>query len=152
MHPIDLLAIGKLRTGPLRDLEKHYLDMLRPWSRTEITEFPEGRGDVAKALREEAQRFRSRFQPPVLPVLLTPEARPLTSEAFAEWLGRHLDRGARPAFLIGSSHGFDPDLKAEVKERLSLSPMTFPHDLSRVLLLEQIYRALQILRGGPYHK
>jgi 23S rRNA (pseudouridine1915-N3)-methyltransferase len=63
-----------------------------------------------------------------------------------------MDRGESLAFAIGSSEGFDPGLKAEIRDHLSLSPMTFPHDLSRVLLLEQLYRAFAILRGTAYHK
>lgn len=63
-----------------------------------------------------------------------------------------MDRGENLAFAIGSSHGFDPELKKEIPERLSLSPMTFPHDLSRILFLEQLYRAFAILKGKTYHK
>jgi 23S rRNA (pseudouridine1915-N3)-methyltransferase len=152
MHPIEVVAFGKLRLAPLRDLEKHYLDMLRTCARMEVTELSEGRSDVARALKEEADRLRPRIQASSCPVLLSPEGKHHSSEAFATWLGQRLDRGDRPCFIIGSSHGFDPALKAEVKAQLSLSPMTFPHELSRVLLLEQLYRAFQILRGGPYHK
>lgn len=152
MHPIEVIAFGRLRLAPLRDLEKHYLDMLRACARMEVAELPEGKGDLARALREEADRLRPRIQASTCPVLLSPEGKLRSSEDFAKWLGQRLDRGDRPCFILGSSHGFDPALKAEVKEQLSLSPMTFPHELSRVLLLEQLYRAFQILRGGPYHK
>ena len=86
------------------------------------------------------------------PVLLSAEGPPRASEAFAKWLGARVDRGDSLAFAVGSSHGFDPGLKAEVREHLSLGPMTFPHDLSRVLFLEQLYRAFAILKGTAYHK
>ena len=75
--------------------------------------------------------------------LLDAQGSPRTSEAWAQWLGKHMDRGESLAFAVGSSHGFDPSLKTEIREHLSLSPMTFPHDLSRVLFLEQLYRALR---------
>ncbi len=152
MHPIDVLVFGKLRLPPLKDLEKHYLGMLRTCARVDVMELTEGKGEMARALKEEADKLRPRIQASSCPVLLSPEGKLLSSEAFAAWLGQRLDRGDRPCFIIGSSHGFDPALKAEVKTQISLSPMTFPHELSRVLLLEQLYRALQILRGGPYHK
>lgn len=152
MHPVSLLTLGKLRTAPLRDLEKHYLDMLRPFARLEVVELTEGKGEPARALAEEAERLRPRLRAARCAVLLDPSGPPRTSEAFATWLGQRLDRGESLAFALGSSHGFDPALKAEVKEKLSLSPMTFPHDLTRVLFLEQLYRAFAILRGSPYHK
>lgn len=63
-----------------------------------------------------------------------------------------MERGESLAFAIGSSHGFDPALKSEIRDHLSLSPMTFPHDLSRVMFLEQLYRSFTILRGKTYHK
>ena len=152
MHPVSLLTLGKLRTAPLRDLEKHYLDMLRPFARMEVVELTEGKGDPARALAEEAERLRPRLKAARCAVLLDPAGPPRTSEAFARWLGERMDRGESLAFALGSSHGFDPTLKSEVKEKLSLSPLTFPHDLTRVVFLEQLYRAFAILRGSPYHK
>ncbi len=152
MFPVDLLVIGRLRLEPCRALEKHYLDMLRAHARLTLSELPEGKGDVQKQLKEEAERLRPRLKSAGVAVLLTPEGRRLDSEGFAAWLGERMDQGQRPAFAIGSSHGFDPALKAEVREQLSLSPMTFPHELSRVMFLEQLYRAFAILRGSPYHK
>ncbi len=152
MHPVSLVTLGKLRLAPLRDLEKHYVDMLRPFVRLEVTELPEGKGDPARALRDEAERLRPRLKAARCAVLLDPAGPVRTSEAFAAWLGERVDRGESFCFALGSSHGFDPALKAEVKEKLSLSPMTFPHELSRVMFLEQLYRAFAILRGSPYHK
>ena len=152
MFPIDLLVIGRLRLEPCRALEKHYLDMLKIHARLDLVELPEGKGDPPRQLRDEADRLRPRLKGAGVAVLLTPEGRALDSEGFARWLGERMDRGQRPAFAIGSSHGFDPALKAEVREQLSLSPMTFPHELFRVMFLEQLYRAFSILKGSPYHK
>ena len=151
MYPLDLIAFGRLRLEPCRALEAHYLAMLKAHARVEVVELQEGRGDAARQLREEADRLRPRLKAN-RPVLLDPAGRSFTSEAFAAWLGERLDRGERLAFVLGSSHGFDPALKAEVPDKLSLSPMTFPHELSRVMMLEQLYRAFTILKGGPYHK
>lgn len=152
MYPIRLLTIGRPRNPALRDLEQHYRTLLKAYARLEVEDLPEGRGDSARQLREEAERLRGRFAGIRRPVLLTAEGPPRTSEAFAAWLGACMDRGESLAFAVGSSEGFDPALKAEVRDHLSLSPMTFPHDLSRVLFLEQLYRAFAILRGSPYHK
>lgn len=152
MYPIRLLAVGRVKPEPLRALERHYQDLLKSCARLELTEVPEGRGTPDRALREEAGRLGPLLATVRCPVLLAPEGPSRSSEAFAAWLGARMDRGDSLAFAIGSSHGFDPGLRTSVRETLSLSPMTFPHDLSRVLFLEQLYRAFQILRGGPYHK
>lgn len=152
MYPVELIAFGRLRLEPCRALEAHYLSMLRAHARMEVVELQEGKGDAPKQLREEAERLRPRLKAAGRAVLLDPAGRTFSSEAFAAWLGEGLDRGERLAFALGSSHGFDPALKAEVPDKLSLSPMTFPHELSRVMFLEQLYRAFTILKGGPYHK
>lgn len=152
MYPLGLIAFGRLRLDPCRELERHYLDMLRPYARVDLAELAEGKGNPARQLREEAERLRPKLKAVKCPVLLTPEGKLRDSEALAAWLGERMDRGDSLAFVIGSSHGFDPALKAEVKEQLSLSPLTFPHELSRVMLLEQLYRAFTILKGKTYHK
>jgi 23S rRNA (pseudouridine1915-N3)-methyltransferase len=152
MYPIELFTFGRMKLKPCQDLEFHYAEMLRAFARLDVIELSEGRGESAKQLKEEAQKLRPRLLAARCPVLLTPEGRSHSSEAFATWLGARMDRGESIAFAIGSSHGFDPILKAEVKEKLSLSPMTFPHELTRVVFLEQLYRAMTILKGKTYHK
>ncbi len=152
MYPVTLLAFGRLRLEPCRDLERHYLGMLRPYARMDLTELTEGKGDPARQLKEEAERLRPKLKAVKCPVLLTPEGKLRDSEGFAHWLVERMDRGDSLAFALGSSHGFDPGLKHEVQEQMSLSPMTFPHELSRVMFLEQLYRAFTILRGKEYHK
>lgn len=152
MYPIRLIAVGKPKLEPLRALEAHYRDLLKGFARLEVTEITEGRGEPARQLREEAERIRPFLAQARCPVLLDAGGPARDSEALAAWLGARMDRGDSLAFALGSSHGLDPTLKAEVRERLSLSPMTFPHDLCRVMFLEQLYRAFTILKGKAYHK
>jgi 23S rRNA (pseudouridine1915-N3)-methyltransferase len=152
MYPVRLIAIGRPKLAPVRELEAHYHGLLKAFARLAVVELPEGRGDPSRQLRDEAERIRPHLLAARCPVLLSADGPPRSSEAFAQWLGVRMDRGDSLAFALGSSHGFDPELKAEVREHLSLSPMTFPHDLSRVLFLEQLYRAFAILKGTPYHK
>ena len=152
MYPIRLITIGRPKLAAVRDLETHYQGLLKACARLSVVELAEGRGEPARQLKEEAERIRPQLLAVRCPVLLSADGPPRSSEAFAQWLGARMDRGESLAFAVGSSHGFDPALKAEVREHLSLSPMTWPHDLSRVLFLEQLYRAFSILKGSPYHK
>lgn len=152
MHSIQVLAFGRPKLESIRELEKHYLSLLRPLAKLEVVELPESKGDPSRQLREEAEKLRPRLKAARCAILLDAGGPTRTSEAFAAWVGARLDRGESLCFALGSSHGFDPALKTEIPEKVSLSPMTFPHDMARVLLLEQLYRAFQILRGGPYHK
>lgn len=153
MYPVTFLAFGRLRLPGAGEMEAHYRSLLRARVRLDLVELAEGRGrEPARQLQEEAARLRPLLKGVRCPVLLDAAGPVRTSEGFAAWLRPRLDRGESLAFVLGSSHGFDPALKDEVPERLSLSPMTFPHDLARVLFLEQLYRAFDLLHGGPYHK
>ena len=152
MYPVELIAFGRLRLEPCRALEVHYLSMMRSHARVDVVELPDGKGDVSKQLRDEADRLRSRLKSAGRAILLDPAGRSFSSESFSAWLGERMDKGERLTFVLGSSHGFDPELKAGIPDKLSLSPMTFPHELSRVMFLEQLYRAFSILKGSPYHK
>lgn len=152
MYPIRLIVVGKPKLKACRELEEHYQTLLKGYARLEVCELSEGRGSLDQQLKDEAQRMRERFTGIRCPVLLDPDGPPQNSETFAKWLGGKMDRGESLGFAVGSSHGFDPALKGEVREKLSLSPMTLPHDLCRVVFLEQLYRAMTILRGKTYHK
>lgn len=151
-YPFHLYVFGHPRLACAREWEAHYLAMLKAHARLELVELGEGRGTPAQQLKDEAARLLPKLMSHQCPVLLTPEAPARSSEAFAAWLGKAMDRGLSLGFAIGSSHGFDPGLKAAIKEKCSLGPMTFPHDLTRVMFLEQLYRAFAILKGSPYHK
>ena len=115
----------------------------------EVAAEPIQRGE-ARARAAEADRLRARLLPRARRVALDPQGRvPGSSEAFARWLEKRLDE--RPvAFLIGGAAGLDASLLAECDERLSLGPLTMPHQLARVVLTEQLYRALCIAGGHPY--
>jgi 23S rRNA (pseudouridine1915-N3)-methyltransferase len=117
----------------------------------EVRAEPLQRG-AQRARAAEAERLRARLLPRAHRVALDPAGRvPAGSEDFAARLGRTLDAGRPVAFLIGGAAGLDPSLRDECDEWLSLGPLTLPHQLARVVLAEQVYRALCILRGHPYH-
>lgn len=103
-----------------------------------------------RARAAEAERLRARLLPRALRVALDPEGpAPASSVAFAAWLERRM-RDRAVAFVIGGAVGVEPGLLAECDERLSLGPLTMPHQLARVVLVEQLYRALCITSGHPY--
>lgn len=152
MYPIKIIAVGRLRLEGCGALDAHYRSLLRVYARLDVMEVPESKAGPERGLAEEAVRIRAALASVKTPVLMDAAGPVRSSEAFAGWLGERMDRGESLAFVFGSSHGLDPALKASVREKMSLSPMTFPHDLSRVMFLEQLYRAFTILKGKTYHK
>lgn len=149
-----LIAVGKPKAGPMREAEAHYrkrLGLLRPLTVVEVAEAPTR--DVAAARRMESQALLQALPDGASLVALTEHGATLSSEAFAKRLDQAEAEGGRGlAFVVGGAHGLDAELLAQAKWKLSLSPMTFPHELARVMLVEQLYRAEQIRRGTPYHK
>jgi len=149
---VEILAVGSLH----RDLEpaaRHYLDILRPLATVSVREVKEvplrGRSE-GEVLREEGRRLLAAWpQAPVVAALAIDGRAPGT-EAFAAWLQRAFERGGA-GFVIGGSLGLAADVREHAAETLSLSALTLPHQLARVVLLEQLFRAGKILRGEPYH-
>jgi len=152
VYPIRLIVVGKPKQESIISLENHYKKIIKSHVRLEILELQEGRGQLERQLFEEAGRIKNALSGFQRQILLCADGPQRNSEEFARWVGSRMDSGESLAFAIGSSHGFHPSLKADVGERAALSPMTFPHDLCRIMFLEQLYRAFAILRGGAYHK
>jgi 23S rRNA (pseudouridine1915-N3)-methyltransferase len=151
---IRLVVVGRLR-GPLREAAADYEGRLARALRLEVVEVreePLQRGTVAEVLAREAARIGPHVEGLRL-VCLDRAGDALASEALAE-LVRDLEETPpqRTAFVIGGAAGIDPALLARADRRLSLGPLTLPHQLARVVLCEQIYRATTILRGEPYHR
>ena len=148
-----LLAVGRLRAA-YRDACDDYLRRLGRYARVEEAEVREAsRAPTVEAQREqEAERLRARLPGRGTVVALAREGSPWTSEELA----RRMDGWrvtARPlAFVLGGSHGLSRGFLASASVRWSLGPLTLPHDLARVVVAEQLYRAFTILRGEPYHK
>ncbi len=149
---ITVIAVGRARRGPDRALFDHYLGRLR-WRLT-LREVEEKRPLGTEALkRSEAELIRRASPDGAVLVALDERGDSLTSRAFAQQIGDWRDSGrAKVAFAIGGADGLDPTLRAQADRVLSLGAMTWPHMLVRALLAEQIYRAEQILSGGPYHR
>lgn len=152
---LHVVAVGKMR-GPLADPAAAYLKRCGFYWDARVTEVPDGGGGAieAAAVKEaEAVRILKLTSEGAWTLALTRGGRPLDSRAFALLLDEHRNRATRElVFWIGGAFGLDDSLLETANQHLSLSTMTLPHDLARVLLLEQVYRAGTILRGEPYHK
>src|SRR5437867_13175052 len=139
---IRLLMLGKTRRPEMRAVLDDYVRRIGRSCPIEIMELRDG--DALKKL--EADRAAT-------VVLLDAAGRNLDSNALAKWLGELRDRGTRELiFLCGDADGFSEALRQRAHQKLSLSPMTFSHELARVMLAEQLYRAFAILSGSPYPK
>lgn len=160
MQRITLLCVGKLKEKFYVEAAAEYAKRLSRYCRLELVELPEERlpegpspAQIDAALAREAEAIRGKLPPSSVLVSLCVEGRERSSEELARLMAEWASRGeSRLVFLIGGSHGLHPSVKAQAAEKLSMSPMTFPHHLARVMLLEQIYRAYQINAGTKYHK
>lgn len=140
---LRLLMLGKTRRPELRAILDDYIKRIGRSCPIEINEV---RDAQAAFERLDADRAATA-------ILLDAGGKSLDSEALARWLGEQRDRGTREIiFLCGDADGFPESLRKRVTQRLSLSPMTYSHELARVMLAEQLYRAFAILFGSPYPK
>jgi 23S rRNA (pseudouridine1915-N3)-methyltransferase len=113
---------------------------------------PSGRIPAAERTRREGEHLLEALPPGVPAVALTPQGRTGTSEEFARRLAACQANGRGIVFVLGGADGLDPKVMRRCELALSLSPLTFPHELARLILLEQLYRGSTILRGTPYHR
>lgn len=141
---LKIAWIGKTKAPAIQALTEEYLNRLGRYAEVEGITLK----DEAALLKRCAQDARPRHAL----VLLDARGRQLSSEEFAKWLGDYLDRNRLPLlFAIGPADGFSDEARRAARLQLSLGKMTLAHELARVVLLEQIYRAFTILKGHPYH-
>jgi 23S rRNA (pseudouridine1915-N3)-methyltransferase len=156
---LTIAAIGRLKDGAERILVDRYVDRLKSGKSIGLgpvreIEFAESRqAGAAERKYDEADRLLRGIAGADVRIALDETGRSLTSEAFARWLGARRDAGSREAaFVIGGPDGQGPAVLTDAQLVLSLGPMTLPHGLARVVLAEQLYRAVTILTGHPYHR
>ncbi len=160
MFSITVLAVGKLKEKFYLSAAEEYTKRLKGYCKFDLLELPEQRlpddptpGQIAAALEKEGTQLLARIPKGAWLCVLTPEGQLRDSEALAHTLAKVKAGGKSCAcFLIGSSFGLSPEVKAKADLRLSMSPMTFPHHLARIMVLEQLYRAEAIQAGSKYHK
>jgi len=145
-----LIAVGRLRPGPERELFDDYCNRLRP--KLELTELAEARGSPAEIKRREGEAILAAIPPNTQTIALDLGAPAPSSEALAQKLESWLAAGRPLAFVIGGAEGLAAEVLARADHVLSLGPLTWPHMLVRVMLAEQLFRARCIATGHPYHR
>ena len=160
MFDITLITMGKLKEKFYISAAQEYAKRLSGYCHFTLVELPESRlpenpspAEIAAGLEKEAETILARIPKSSWFCVFTPEGKELSSEKFAEKLRDVKLSGKSSAiFLIGSSFGIAPKVKERADFRLSMGPMTFPHHLARIMVLEQFYRAEAIQAGSKYHK
>ena len=160
MFEITLLTVGKLKEKFYLSAAAEYEKRLSGYCRFRILELPESRlpedpspAEIAAGLEKEAEQIFQKIPKGAWFCIFTPEGKELSSEAFASKMQEvKLSGKSSACFLIGSSFGMAPRVKARANLKLSMGPMTFPHHLARIMVLEQLYRAEAIQAGSKYHK
>lgn len=152
---VIVIAVGKLRTPHWQQAQDTYRKRLQRYTRFELIEVKDavGRGlPDAAAMQKEGELLLKAAVSAARLIALTPTGTQMSSTQLAAFLQQQVQVFGRLAFLIGGPLGFSDEVLVQCHEQLSLSPLTFPHELARVILLEQLYRACTILNHEPYHK
>lgn len=159
MLTVDIICVGNLKERYWRDACAEYIKRLTPWAKVTINELAEehGKADndagIEAIICGEGQRILDAVGKKAYMIALCIEGKKFTSPALSEKLSDAMLGGSSTiAFVIGGSYGLSPEVKARADLKFSMSDLTFPHQLARVMLLEQIYRSLSIMNGTKYHK
>ena len=159
MIGVKFITLGTLKESYLREAAAEYEKRLGAFCKVQMTQLKEEKlpedpsdGEIKQALEREAQRIMAEIPPRAYKIAMCVEGKQLSSEELAERLEDISGRYPDVCFIIGSSHGLSDSVKSICDMRLSVSKLTFPHQLMRVLLLEVVYRGFNIMKGTKYHK
>lgn len=150
---IKIITVGTIKEKYLKDAIEEYMKRLKKYTNIELIEVKdEGLVEEQKAMQLEAEKILRYISPKDYIITLEIEGKSFTSEEFSDKLNQIQIENSNIVFIIGGSYGLSKEIKEKSKLHLSFSKMTFPHQLFRVFLLEQIYRAYKILNNESYHK
>ena len=160
MIDVTVICVGKLKERFYREAAAEYVKRLNGYCKLNVVELAEQKlsknpslGEIQSALEKEGDAIRGKIPPNSSVVALAIEGKPRSSEELAEMISTWSHSASKHlVFVIGGSYGLHPSVKAGAWATLSMSSMTFPHHLARVMLLEQLYRAFKIQEGSDYHK
>ena len=150
---IRIITVGTIKEKYLKDAIEEYLKRLKKYTNIELIEVKdEGLVEEQKAINLEGEKINKYLSPKDYIITLEIEGKAFSSEEFASKLNQIQIESSNIVFIIGGSYGLSDEIKSKAKLHLSFSKMTFPHQLFRVFLLEQIYRAYKIMNNESYHK
>jgi 23S rRNA (pseudouridine1915-N3)-methyltransferase len=152
---VTLFAVGQRMPGWVTEGYTEYTRRLKPRLPVDLVEIPaakRGDGDNLRARTEEGRKLLGALRPQDHVVALDEHGKLRSSQELSRWLGQRMQSGNDLSFLVGGADGFAPEVLARAQDRWSLSPLTLPHALVRVVFAEQIYRAVTLLDGHPYHR
>ncbi|GIN21980.1 23S rRNA (pseudouridine(1915)-N(3))-methyltransferase RlmH [Siminovitchia fordii] len=157
---ITIISVGKIKEKHMKQGIDEYLKRLSAYTKINILELPDEKApenlshtQMQQIKKKEGDRILDKIHPDAYVIALAIEGKQASSEQFAERLGGLSASGKNSVvFVIGGSLGLSDEVMKRADEALSFSKMTFPHQLMRLILVEQVYRAFRILRGEPYHK
>ena len=149
---IKIICIGKVKELYFRDAIEEYIKRLSKYTKVEIIELSDYNYDREKTIKEESRSIIEKFNNNEYKILLDINGESLDSISLSKKLNDLLITNSNITFIIGGSYGVSDELKEMVDYRLSFSRLTFPHQLFRVVLLEQIYRCFKIMNNEEYHK
>lgn len=159
MLGLTIITVGTLKESYLRDAAAEYEKRLGAFCRLSSVNLKEEKlpdspseSQIETALRKEGERILAQMPKKSYKIAMCVEGKQLSSEELADKLGQISSTHGEVCLVIGSSHGLDPSVKNACDMRLSVSKLTFPHQLMRVILLEAVYRGFNILKGTHYHK
>jgi len=152
---VILVAVGQRMPAWVSQGYAEYSKRLRPRLPLELIEVPaakRGSGDLARAMADEGKRLLATIRPQDHVVALDERGTTRSSLELSRWLGKRLQSGKDLAFFVGGADGFAPEVLERANESWSLSALTLPHALVRIVFVEQLYRAVTLLDGHPYHR
>jgi 23S rRNA (pseudouridine1915-N3)-methyltransferase len=153
--PITIIGFG-IGKGMFSDEIDRYMRLIQPYASLSVVHLKASAGsahsDATTLRNDEGKRLCEKWTKRSYPVALSEEGELYTSHSFSRWLADRVNTGRIVTFNIGSAHGLSPAIKKQCRDVISLSPLTLPHRLSYIVLIEQLYRACTILKGHPYHK
>ncbi|WP_303909430.1 23S rRNA (pseudouridine(1915)-N(3))-methyltransferase RlmH [Thiohalomonas denitrificans] len=153
---IHLIATGTRMPGWVEEGFREYARRLPAECALQLTEIPLGKrtknADIDRLRRQEGERMAAAIPKGALTVALEVTGRPWSTEQLSERLAQWLAEGRDMALLVGGPEGLDPEVSRRAEQQWSLSPLTLPHPLVRVVVAEQLYRAWTLLKGHPYHR